>query len=413
MRFRVRSVLPAVCVAAGLLGVPVASAAGPVAVRANPCSIAYDAPSGDAPLYYAVPNDPDLDVTHVSWTFGVTDVVVVARVAALSDGPVGAWGDQFEGVVYDRTTKQQVSFGYFRSRSGGGPTFGGGKVPYAKSPAGVGWSAYPGGSTHLLADFDTKASTVTLTIPRADLERAFGVPSSRLLLTGLGVNSYAMDAAYSANMADFGHAALDPQTTFFKVSDCDSWLARRGVRAAPSVTSCGVDIVAETGDETSRTSDVVPTRDDDLDLARVTYRITARDLVVSIRVARLTDRPVFGTGQGYAVRFLSHGDLVSFGVTRDAVNGVHMRQFSGKSVPLDTVQASFDAAGHRVVLTMPRSAVAAAFGLANTRSLVVADMGAMAFWTLNGESSSTADGDAEATGKTLSFGACDKASHRR
>jgi hypothetical protein len=408
-----RSLLAAACVAAGLLGVPAASAAGPVAVRANPCSIAYDAPSGDAPLYYAVPNDPDLDVTHVSWTFGVTDVVVVAKVATLADGPLAAWGDEFDAVVYDRTTKQQVSFGYFRSRSGGGPTFGGGRVPYAKSPAGAGWSAYPGGATHLVADFDTKASTVTLTIPRADLEWAFGVPSSRLLLTGLGVNSYAMDPSYSATMADFGHAALDPQTAFFTVSDCDRWLAKRGVRAAPVATACGVDIVAETGDETSRTSDVTPTRDDDLDLARVTYRITATDLVVTIRVARLTDRPVVGTGQGYSARFLSHGDLVEFGVTRDAVDGVRMRQFAGKAVTPMTVKASFDAGTHRVVLTIPRAALATAYGLQDTRSLVIADMGATAFFTLNGQSASTADGDANATGRTLSFRACDKASHRR
>jgi hypothetical protein len=415
---RLRSALPAAlagtAVAAALLAVPAATAAtaGPVPVRANPCSIAYDAPSGDAPTYYVAPSDPDLDVTRVTWTFGPADVVVTAKVAALGDGPVAAWGDEFDAVVYDRTTKQTVTFGYFRSRAGGGPVFAGGKVPQAKSPAGFGWSAYPGGTTHLLADFDKAASTVTLTVPRADLAAAYGVPLGRLVLTGLGVNSYEVDPSYSAAMADFGHAALDPQTTFLKVGDCDRWLAKRGVRAPAAATACGVDVVAETGDETSRTSDVVPTRDDDLDLARVSYRVTASALVVSIRVARLTDRPLFGTGQGYSAKLLSHGDLVEFGVTRDAVDGVRVRQFAGRTVTPLTVTAAIDATGHRIVLTMPRAAVAAAYGLRDTRALVVADMAATSFWTVNGQSSSVAN-DAHATGRTLSFGACDKASRRR
>jgi hypothetical protein len=412
---RVRSLVAAAVLASAAAGasvaVPAAQAAGPVPARPNACTLTYAAPAGDAPTFYVAPSDPDLDVTRVTWAFGPVDVVVTAQVAALGDRPVAAWGDRFDAVVYDRTTKQTVSFGYFRTLSGGGPTFGGGKVPNAKTPAGTGWSAYPGGTTHLVADFDRKASQVVLTVPRADLAAAFGVPTGRLVLTGLGVNSYAMDAAYSAYMADFGTAALDPQGSYLAVADCDRWLAKRGVRA-PAASPCVVDVVAPTGDEASRTSDAVPTRDDSVDVARATFRLDPKNLVVTVRVARLTDRPLFGTGQGYAAAFQSHNAVVQFGVTRDAADGTKARQYAGRSVTPLPVTAAFDSARQTVTLTIPRTAIATALGLASTRSLVVADLGVTSFWTLDGQSVSPADGDAQAPGRTLSFAACDRSLHR-
>jgi hypothetical protein len=383
--------------------VPFAHAA-PAVARPSACALSYAAPAGDAPSLYAGPNDPDLDITGVSWVFGPTDVVVTAKVAALAAGPRAGWGDQFEAVVDDRASRTRVTFGYFRSPSGGGPVFYGGKVDPAASPSGVNWSAYPGGPTHLLADFDVARSQVVLSIPRADLERAFGTSLGKLSLTVLGVNSYATDASYDPVMADFGGAAVDPQAVAFKVADCDRWLARHGPRPAPA-SPCALDVVGETGDETSRTSDAVPTRDDSVDVARVSYRVTSKALLVTARVARLTDRPLFGTGTGYTVALAGPRTVASFGVTRDAVTGTTVRQYGGTTVANPTATAAFDPVRSLVTLTIPRADLAAAFGLKDTRSLVVANPAVTAFWTLDGSSVSTAN-DVTATGRTLKFATC-------
>jgi hypothetical protein len=397
---------PAVLCALVALGSAVSTghAAAPAPSRPTPCTLSYAAPAGDAPSLYAGPNDPDLDVTGVSWSFGPSDVVVTAKVAALAAGPRAGWGDQFEAIVDDRASKTRVTFGYFRSPSGGGPVFHGGKVAPAASPAGMNWSAYPGGATHLVADFDTVRSQVVLSIPRADLEAAFGTSLSRLSLTVLGVNSYAMDASYDPMMADFGTAAVDTRTTSFRVAECDRWLGSHGPRSRPA-SACALDVVAETGDEISRTSDALPTRDDSVDVARVSYRVTSKALTVTARVARLTDRPLFGTGTGYTVALAGRGTVASFGVTRDAVTGVTVKQYGGKTVAHLTATAAFDPVRSLVTLTIPRADLAAAFGLKDARSLVVANPALTAFWTLDGTSVATAN-DATAPGRTLKFAAC-------
>lgn len=402
---RLRSVLLAAPLALGVAAVP-SSALAPTATRANPCTVAFDAPKGDAATYYAPVNDPDVDVTRVTWEVGVSDVVVTARVATLGAGPAAAWGDLFRATVEDHATHTRVQFGYFRSAAGGGPVFEGGKVSTATSPVGYSWTAYPGGPTHVVADFDVAHSQVALRVPRADLERAFGKPAGTLMFTLFQVDTYLVDPAYNITMADYGQAGVNPGATYLDVGACDRWLAKRGVKAPPA-SPCVLDVVAETGDETSRTSDAVPTRDDGMDLARVTYRITRNDLVVTLRVARLTDRPLFGTGQGYVAVFANHSTVVQFGVTRDAVDGTRVRQYGGKSVAPLTAKAVFDAPRGLVTLTVPRAALATAYGLKDTKSLVLANPGANAFWTLDGESVSAADG-ASAAGRTLSFGACDK-----
>jgi hypothetical protein len=405
---RLRPALLAAVVALGVAALPGAHAAPPpVVTRANPCTLAYDSPAGDVKTYYAGPNDPDVDVTHVTWQVTATTLVVTAEVAALGDGPLAAWGDYFQAEVQDRASKTRVTYGYFRTPSGGGPTFAGGKVRGSGGPGGAYvWTAYPGGPTHLVADFDKAKSQVVLTIPRKDLEVAFGAPFGKLVLTVLGVNTFLMDASYDPVMADYGQATVDVSTTFLPVADCDRWIPK-GPRPTPA-QPCLVDLVAETGNETSRTSDVVPTRDDSVDVAHVTYRLGRKDLVVTVRVARLTDRALFGTGQGYAAVFMNHGTSVQFGVTRDAVDGTKVRQYGGAAVAPLTVTAAFDAPRGVVTLTIPRVAVAAAFGVKDNRTLVLANPGATAFWTLNGDSAGTADGDANATGKTLSFASCDK-----
>ncbi|HEU0131627.1 MAG TPA: hypothetical protein VFQ85_11630 [Mycobacteriales bacterium] len=402
---------PALLCAALALGAAAFPARAAAPARPDPCTVSYAAPTGDGPSYYAGPTDPDVDVTGVTWRVTATDVVVVARVAKLADRPAAAWGDEFEAVVDDRASGTRVSFGYFRSLSGGGPTFFGGKVPAAANPAGATWSAYPGGPTHLLADFDLARSQVTLTIPRTDLETAFGKRLNALSLTVLGVNTYLMDPAYDPVMADWGKAAVDPRVTTLNVAACDRWLAARGARA-PAASPCAVSVVAVTGDETSRTSDVVPTRDDSVDVARVTYAVTAKDVVVTIRLARLTDRPLVGTGQGYHALFVNRGQVVRFGVTRDAASGTTVRQVGGRSIAPGVVRANVDTARSLVTLTVPRAALATAFLLKDTRSLVLSDPGAVAFWTANGESFATADGDAAARGRVLSFAACDRAARR-
>jgi hypothetical protein len=403
---RTRSALLAATLLAGVAALPAAHAATVVS-RPDACTVGYAAPTGDAPVLYAVPNDADLDVTHVTWQVGPADVVVTAVVAKLADRPATAWGDEFDAVVTDRVTGQQVTFGYFRTPSGGGPVFYGGKVPQRKSAAGFAWNAYPGGPTQLVTDFDVARSQVVITIPRADLARAFGTTFGKLVLTGLGVNTYALDAAYDPMMSDFGKAALDPKAVALPAIDCDRWRAKRGPKP-PAPSPCVVEFAALTGDETSRTSDVVPTRDDSVDVARVTYRLTAKDLLVTVRVSRLTDHPLFGTGQGYSALFAYRGAVAQFGVTRDAVDGTKVRQYGGTTVSPLTVVAAFDQLRQSITLTIPRAAVATAFGLKDTRALVVTSPAANAFWTLNGQSVSTADGDASAGGRTLSFPACDK-----
>jgi hypothetical protein len=407
---RLRPAVLAACVLTGVAVLPAARAS--VVSRPDPCTLSYDAPSGDAPVMYVAPSDPDLDVTHVTWQVGVTDVVVTAKMAGLAGRPTAAWGDQFAAVLDDKAGGGRASFGYFRTPSGGGPVYFGPKAPQAAAPGGYAWTAYPGGVTHLVADFDVARSQVVLTIPRADLSAAFGKSFSSMTLTVLGVDTYAMDAAYNQVMADFGHAATDPRVTSFSVAACDRWLARRHARAA-APGPCGVDVVAATGDETSRTSDVAPTRDDSVDVARVSYRLSAKDLTVTIRVARLTDRPLVGTGQGYVAAFAYRNAVAQFGVTRDAVDGTKVRQFAGTTVTPLTVQAAFDPLRSTVTLVIPRAAVAAAFGLTDSRALVIGSPGATSFWTVDGQSVSSADTDAVAAGRTLSFAACDRALKHR
>ena len=397
LRF-VRPALLCALAASGALALPAAQAA-PAVSRPDACTLAYDAPAGDAPALYAGPNDPDLDVTRVTWRFGAAEVVVTAKVAKLAAAPAVGWGDEFDAVLDDRRSGTRVTFGYFRTATGGGPVFHGGKVSPAASPAGTTWSAYPGGDSHVVADFDTARSQVVLTIPRADLEAAFGTALGGLSLTVLGVNTYAMDATYDPVMADFGHAAVDTRTTAFRVAACDRTLPR-----PPKPARCALDLTDTTGDETSRTSDVVPTRDDSVDVARVSYRVTPKALVVALRVARLTERPLVGTGQGYAVSLVNRGTVASFGVTRDAVDGTKVRQYGGRTVAV-TATAAVDAARNSVTLTIPRADLAAAFGLKDTRSLVVSDPVVSAFWTIDGSSVSTAD-DALAKGRTLKFAGC-------
>ena len=410
---RLRPLLLSAALLAGSVALPALPAARAAAMsRPDACTLSFDAPTGDAPVFYVAPSDPDLDVTHVTWQVGPADVVVTARIGVLGDRPAAAWGDEFEAMVEDKVTGRRVSFGYFRTPSGGGPVFHGGTVRPPSAPAGYVWTAYPGGKTHVVADFDRARSEVVLTIPRDDLAVAFGVPFHKVVLTLFAVNTYAMDATYDPAMADFGHANLDPKTTSLAVADCDRWRTKRGPKAA-AASPCALDLVAVTGDEASRTSDVVPTRDDSVDVARVSYQLTPSALLVTIRVARLTERPLFGTGRGYTATFGYKGAVVQFGVTLDAVDGTKARQYGGTTVTPLALTAVFDSARSTVTLGIPRAAVATAFGLKDTKSLLVVNPGATAFWTTNGTSAATADSDAVAQGRTLSFSACDKALKRK
>jgi hypothetical protein len=407
VHLRLAVALAALAALAALPAIP-ARAATPVPARPDPCTVSFAAGSDDASALYVGPtSDPDLDVTGVTWRFTTTDVVVEARVNELADRPATGWGDEFAATIEDRPSGTAVSFGYFRTPYGGGPTFTGGRYR-AASPAGIDWTAYPGGPTHLVADYDLARSTVRLTIPRGDLELAFGKRLDKVVPSLLAVDTYLVDPTYARTRADWGKAGLDRRISTVNVGACDRWLARHGAR--PAVSKCALTIVAPTGDETSRTSDVVPTRDDSVDVARVTYTVTAKDVVVAIRVARLTERPLFGTGQGYVATFANRGTVVQFGVVRDVVTGTVVRQYGGK--PAATAGAHVDGARSLVRLTVPRSALAKAFGVSSSRSLVFANPGAATFWTVNGESAAAADGDAAAKGRVLSLAACDKASHR-
>ena len=177
-------------------------------------------------------------------------------------------------------------------------------------------------------------------------------------------------------------------------------------------------MATETGDEEGPVpgSDgtAADVREDSLDVTHVRYALTPTNLVTTLSIARLTDAPVLGTGQGYASLFTVGDQITLLGAYRDSQSGPGTIALLGgngmKATP--HVQVSYDKARNTVTLTVSRRELLAGLGRTSSSGLVLAGLGAQSDDRLNGSGLYSADSFVDHQ-SALSFRACDKALARR
>ncbi len=103
----------------------------------------------------------------------------------------------------------------------------------------------------------------------------------------------------------------------------------------------------------------VPVADDDLDATRVTVRATAKDLVFTVTVKRLTaSGPAYGTGHGVGVFLTKYGRELVFSARKDATYGDRTRATGDTDAKRTPVRLSLDERTSTFTLTVARADVA-------------------------------------------------------
>jgi hypothetical protein len=408
---RAKGTLLLTALAAGIVAVPVAHAgtSTSAAAPADPCALSITSPAGNAYPYGivytgAVPagtpgSIDDLDILTGSVRLTATDLVATIHVQQLADDSHGAaaasqWGDQFSvtlGTDGGASPPYAVA-GYFRQQDGGGPVFDGNAF---KEQAGPREPTY---RTSLHAAFDPAHNTVTLTLPRADLLRAFGNPKAPLVLKNIALNAQMRLATSALRGGDYAPAT----GAALSVAACD-----RTLKTAPaSDTPCLSTIQGFAGDERSQVGDDARVYDDNLDVIGASVRLTKTTLVVTAQIGRVGYQPLDSTGGEYDLFFADpKGALHHIEAWVDPVNGNHLVDLAGSSGPVPT--GTFDLVNNVVTFRVARADIAKAFKLAKASTLVVAGVGVSTYF-IAGSQDAAGGADAVQSQGKLTATSCDR-----
>jgi hypothetical protein len=173
---------------------------GPRKSAPSPCELSFVSHTGDeeSPSGTAAPLRPDdVDVASFSYRVTKTDLVVSARVARLTTVPTVGTGRGFTVLLVDQGTQKRISV-------------------VQDTRTGLTMSGDVPGST---ATVDDARDTVTFTIPRAGLTKAFGRTS--LVLADPAVSSFLTVNGSSLRAGDTEAFTVGPRLS---LASCDSAL---------------------------------------------------------------------------------------------------------------------------------------------------------------------------------------------
>ena len=406
----------ALAVVASAVVVPLAhaavSATAPVGGQRVPseCVVTLTSPVGNASVLSEVDSNPpagpgsvdDVDVRSVTITVSRTTIVAAITVTKLAadSAPTSAagfgWGDEFDLVgnfpVKSGTATSVANFseGYLRTQNGGQPVMvaNGVTTPVPAS----------GRPSDVQPTYDVAHNTVTLTVPRADLDRALGIPSGKLVLTSIGVSSGLNAGELGTTRAGDGVTSAKP----FSFAACDS--------ALPPITAnpCVVNLPGQTGDEESISGSDVRTRDDNLDVTGATMTIGKTDVTVVGHIARITNQSLDSIGGEYFFAFNDGRDDHKgffYEAMLDPIAGNKLIDPAGttKAAPGST----FDFVNSTVVIHVPRADLSKLLGVGAAKQYVAApDFGTIRI--VNGTEVGADVTDGAGIASMVSFAACDR-----
>lgn len=400
----------ALAVAASVVAVPLAHAAPTSAPRTpSQCVVTLTSPAGNASVLSEVDSNPpagpgsvdDVDVRSATITVSRTAIVATITVTKLAaDSPASAtpgygWGDEFDLVgtfpVKAGTATSVANFaeGYLRTQNGGGPVMVANGVSTPVPPSGRPSGVQP--------TYDVAHNQVTLTVPRADLDRALGTPTAKLTLTSIGVTTGLNANQLGTTRIGDGVTSAKP----FSFAACDRALAP--VKANP----CVVNLPGQTGDEESISGTDVQTRDDNLDVTGATMTIGKSDVTVLGHIARITNQSVDSVGGEYFFAFTNGRDDHKgffYEALLDPVAGDKLVDPSGASRPAPA--GTFDMVASTVFLRVSRADLAKVLGVSAKKLYVAApDFGTIRI--VNGTEVGADVTDGAGIPTMVSFAACD------